>query len=350
MLQIGADRSKRGILFPGSAASRRQQAYARTLGTLDSIGFSRVSDGATEYSVDGFHVRPTNSMHPLLYGFDALRVARTLPKPDVVSAQDTFETGLVALIIARKFGVPLHVQVHTDFLSPEYARLSMMNQVRVWMAGFVLRRASRIRVVSERIRDGIVSRYGITSTVSVLPIFVPAPKYVLLESDFETTLLWIGRLEKEKNPALAIRALAAVREAGHTAVGLRIVGAGSEEATLWALREELGLVDWVQFYPETTDMSPHFSIADLVLVTSVYEGYGMAIMEARRMGKPVLSTDVGIAKQVGAIIAKPEEFADALGRWLDTRPPTPPLRDYPYDDFDGFVRAYCDDIVACVAQ
>src|SRR3989344_8588200 len=124
VLTISADRSKRGILQRGSSAFVRQEAYAEVFGTFDIIAFSLASDGAEEIDARPLHIIPTNSQSKWFYGWNALQIARTLQKPDVVSAQDPFETGLVAWRVARRFGVPLHIQIHTDFLSPAYAKPS----------------------------------------------------------------------------------------------------------------------------------------------------------------------------------------------------------------------------------
>src|ERR1700691_3064209 len=120
VLQIGADRSRRGILFSGSDAYLRQEAYAKQFGNLDIVGFSRASDGASVSKTDHLAIYPTNSRSRLFYIFDAVRIGKTLPKPSVVSAQDPFEAGLAAYFIANHFNVPLHIQVHTDLFSPEF--------------------------------------------------------------------------------------------------------------------------------------------------------------------------------------------------------------------------------------
>src|SRR3990167_11016506 len=159
VLQIGADRSKRGILFRGSPAFKRQEAYAKQFGHLDIIGFSLRSDGGKAGDEGALRVYPTGSPAKWRFGFDALRIARRLGRPDVVSVQDPFETGLVGWLIARRFKVPLHVQIHTDFLSPAYAELSLVNRARVLLAGFILRRAAGIRVVSDRVQERIQERY-----------------------------------------------------------------------------------------------------------------------------------------------------------------------------------------------
>lgn len=350
---ISADRSKRGVLFPGSDAFKRQLAYAKEFGHLDIIGFSRKSDSAKSIDVDALHVRPTNSSSSFFYGLDAIRVVRKLPKPDVVTVQDPFETGLVGWWIARKFRVPLHVQVHTDFLSPEYAKLSLLSRLRVLVAGFVLRRARRIRVVSERIKRSLeAGNWRLEVPISILPIFADVERFQAAERDpelekrfsrYTTRLLVVSRLEAEKNVALALRAFAvsAPKDAC-----LIIAGTGGQKSTLQHLAKRLNVEERV-FFGDPDDIAAHYALADLVLVPSKYEGYGLVIVEALAAGKPVLSTDVGIAREAGAIVTTEEKFADALAEWFKSGPRTGTLKSYPYENFDEYVRAYCDDIVAC---
>lgn len=349
VLQISSDRSKRGILYADTPARRRQEAYAKRLQHLDIIGFSRKKDGAVRLESEVLTIIPTNSL-PLLYGWDALRIARTLPKPDVVSVQDPFETGVVGWLIARRFGVPLHVQVHTDFLSPDYH--SRFGAVRKVIARFVLRHATRVRVVSERIKKSL-EWYRIAAAISVLPIYVDIDRFRHVSVDaeptgrfssFTTKLLVVSRLEPEKNIALAIRSFASV--APHDSC-LIVVGEGGERESLQRLAQTLGCAERV-FFEGEHDPLAYYALADLVLVPSLYEGYGMVIIEALASGKPVLSTDVGIAEEMGAVIASFETFADTLQGWFKNGTRTGTLHAYPYANFDDYVQAYCADIAACI--
>ncbi|MHB1087022.1 MAG: glycosyltransferase [Minisyncoccota bacterium] len=353
VLSISADRSKMGVLVPGSAAYARQKAYAEKLGGLDIIGFSLQSDHFAEAHDGGLHAYPTRSVTKFLYGLNAIFIAAKLPWPDVVSVQDPFETGLVGLLISHFVGKPLHVQVHTDFLSPGYARLSLANRLRVWMAGIVLKRATRVRVVSERIRISIQTRYGLNVPVSVLPIYVdvgkirttaPNPALSARFEKYSKRLLCVGRLEQEKHPCLALHAFA---KAAPGDACLIVVGAGSEAARLRHLAEELGVTDRV-FFEGVADAIPYYLLADLILVTSRYEGYGLVIVEALAAAKPVLSTDVGIAREAGAIVTSEKDYADTLKKWFSDGPREGRLFDYPYVHFDDYVSAYCADIKACI--
>ena len=355
VLQIGSDRSKRGSLVRGTPSALRQQAYAESLGHLDDISFTLRSDGFLPYASGLMTVYPTDSRSRLLYGIDAIHIARGLPRPDVVSAQDPFEAGLVACFIAWMKGAPLYVQVHTDFLSPEFVQHSMLNKLRVLIAGFVLRRAARIRVVSEKIKKGIEARYKRVAPVTVLPIFVDVERLHAAHADpalssrfitYGWRILVVSRLEPEKNIELAIRAFA---EAASDGACLIVVGEGSERKRLESLARELKITGHV-FFEGEQDSVPYYQLADLVLVPSRYEGYGLVIVEALAAGKPVLSTDVGVAREAGAIVAAPERFSAAFAQWFRNGPRAGVLANYPYKNFAEYVRVYCDDIAACVAS
>jgi glycosyltransferase involved in cell wall biosynthesis len=350
VLQIGSDRSKRGILFPGSIAATRQEAYGVHFDRIDIIGFSVKRDGAKPFAASSkVHVHPTNSLLKLFYGLDTIRIVRSIATFDVISAQDPFEVGLLALLIARIWSVPLHVQVHTDFLAPSYVQHSLVNRMRVTVAGFILKHAARVRVVSERVKSEITERYHLLAPITVLPIFIDLERFrssrlslaaVERFKNFTTKLLIVSRLEPEKNVALAIGAFA---NGAPSSACLIIVGSGSERNKLETLAREKRVADRV-FFEGEQDAAEYYQITDLVLVTSRYEGYGLVIIEALAAGKPVLSTDVGIARQVGALIASEQDFVQALTGWFEHGPTEMRLVDYPYKNFNEYVRKYCEDI------
>ncbi len=115
LLLINTDRS----VFTEESAARRRISLFRggKIGAIDTITFSTKKHALeSQQLADGVHAYPTDSFLRLMYGFDAWRVAKKLSRPDVVSAQDPFETGLAALLIARYWKAPLVVEMHTDFL------------------------------------------------------------------------------------------------------------------------------------------------------------------------------------------------------------------------------------------
>ncbi len=228
---------------------------------------------------------------------------------DLVTAQDPFENGLTAWFLTKRLKAKLELQIHTDLLSPYFTRYSLLNKIRLVLAKFLLPRADQVRVVSNRIKNSIMTQFRIPDTkIEVRPIFVDIEKIknATIKTDlhkkypqFNKIILMASRLTKEKNIKLAIELMPKFLKQ-EPKTGLIIVGSGPEEKKLKA--KSAKLKDRIIFEPWSNDLSSYYKTADLFLNTSWYEGYGMTLVEARAAGCPVLSTDVGVAREVGAKI------------------------------------------------
>ena len=294
-----------------SAVARRQRMQASTLERLEVL----VPHGPKRI----VHVAPNATMRGFGLG-KGLGAVRTfiaslgIPRPDVVSVQDPFLIGLLGWVIARARGARLHVQVHTDVFNPAFSAHSRGNRLRARLARFILRRADGVRVVSERIKKTLLP-LALRVPVSVLPVFVDAEAVARAEvlnakseyPDFKKLIIVASRLEAEKNVADAIRAMPDILKA-QSAAGMVIIGDGSQSASLHALVEELGLEKRVIFAGSRNPL-PFYKAADALLSTSDYEGYGMVIVEALSVGCPVISYDVGVAREAGAILATKDDLA-----------------------------------------
>lgn len=336
------------LCVPKSAVRERTMLYAQEAGSIDVVVFV-LAEKQYVTSVDGpLCISPTQSRARWLYIVDAYRAARRLEKPDVVTVQDPFEAGVAGWFIARYFRAPLHVQIHTDIFDPYFRAHSWLNRARVILARWVVRRAARVRVVSERIALTLPPHIP----VSVLPIYTDTQAFASLRRSkhprFKIAFLYIGRLEKEKRAEIALQALADARAAGHDA-GLTVVGEGREEARLRSLARAKGLERFVEFVGRRDDITPYLKEADAVLVPSVYEGYGLVIVEALAAGVPVIATDVGVARESGAIITDTQSFGGTVLQWISSGPRTVSLHGYPYTSREEYVRAYVSDMRACIS-
>ncbi len=308
------------VFDPASPARVRMEEYARAFGTLSVIVLClRALERVGEVG-EALFIYPTNSFSRVFSLRDAVRIAEHMEKADVVTAQDPFETGLAGYWISQSLGIPLHVQVHTNFLASGFSREHWpLNTIRAMIAGFVLPRAARIRAVSGTIKKAIETRYRPKAAISVLPIFVDIEKFRrVIKTDhprFGTALLVVSRLEPEKRVERAIEALKKARDAGFDA-GLTIVGSGREEKRLKREAERLGVSKFIEFAGFQNNLAPYYAVADALLYPGAsYEGFGMGILEALAAGVPVLAGDVGIARQAGAEIAE-GDCGDALVRFL----------------------------------
>jgi glycosyltransferase involved in cell wall biosynthesis len=102
------------------------------------------------------------------------------------------------------------------------------------------------------------------------------------------TVLWVGRLESWKRPALLLEALPHAPEARAV-----FVGRGPEERRLAARAAELGVAGRVRFVPEVDDetLLDLYARSRLVAVTAAGEDLGYVPLEAFLSGKPVLTTE-----------------------------------------------------------
>ena len=226
----------------------------------------------------------------------------------VVTTQDPFWRGLVGLISARRAKAKLNVQVHTD--------IELQGFIKRTIAHFVLRRADSIRVVSEHIKKQVEAMH-VHARISVLPVFIDievvrAAHATLLREQypqFKKLLLVASRLEPEKNVAAAIQVLPEILKKIPDA-GLFIAGSGSQKEELQTLAENLGVSANVIFLGYRRDIYSLYKAVDLVLQPSWYEGFGASIVEALAAGTAVVSFDVGIAREAGAVITTAEGLAD----------------------------------------
>lgn len=299
------------LFVENSPARARLRAYAEAIGELHVI--SRAPRSA-KVMKDG-----ALSLHPLRGG--PLATFITLPSLareliqwcgiEVVSAQDPFEHGWAALRAVRGTKAKLHVQVHTDFLSPWFTRagvfrsprihVPMKNIIRRMLADRVLPHADAIRTVAKRIRDSLVTRYGdriaYPSILPIAPSDTPVDAVPLPPHTFQFALLTASRLEPEKRIEDILYALARIGYR-HQNVGLIIVGEGSERKALTRLVRKLGLENRVIFTGWSTDPRTLMKSAHAYIQASAYEGYGRTLVEAALARIPIITTDVGIVGEV----------------------------------------------------
>lgn len=102
-------------------------------------------------------------------------------------------------------------------------------------------------------------------------------------------LLAVGRLKSQKNYPLLLQALALLLP--RREVHLVIVGTGPDKDAIGRLIAASGLNDHVTLAGHVEDPTPYYHCADLLVLSSDYEGFGNVIVEAMSCGTPVVSTD-----------------------------------------------------------
>jgi len=212
------------------------------------------------------------------------------------------------------------VAIHHHHFEPRWQRLE----------AWILRRADAVLAVSEHARDELVASGIDPARITIAYNGIDGPPSAAPEPP-ETwpgdglRLLYLGRLEERKRPALTLRTLAELVQAGHEA-SLVLAGDGPARETLEAIARELGVGDRVRFLGRVSDTRKWalYDGAEVLLFGSTMEGFGLVVAEAQSRGLPVVAargtaTREALRDGETGLLAEPTPgaFAAAVGKLLD---------------------------------
>ncbi len=110
-------------------------------------------------------------------------------------------------------------------------------------------------------------------------------------------ILNVGRLHPQKGQIYLIEAFSLLCKKNHN-LKLIIVGKGIMEGELKQKVNALGLGSNVKFLKDRRDIPELMSISDIFVFPSLYEGFGIALVEAMASGLPVIASDVDSLKEI----------------------------------------------------
>jgi len=186
-----------------------------------------------------------------------------------------------------------------------------------WVTRAAARVASTIITPSETIRDEVISRLGVPAERVVAVPEAAGPQYRPVDDDALGRMRWkyhlpseyilsVGSLEPGKNRPRLIQAYARLRGEG---IDAPLVIAGQRawryEGEI-ALARELGLREHVRFlgYVPDEDMPALYSGATLLAFPSLYEGFGLPVLEAMACGTPVVTSNVSATAEAAGDAAR----------------------------------------------
>jgi glycosyltransferase involved in cell wall biosynthesis len=208
------------------------------------------------------------------------------------------------------------------------------------MLNLIVRKADHIITVSEFSKSQIVERLGVSpSRITVIHSGVSAhfcrrdqqeavtrvSVAIRLERPY---ILFVGNLKPHKNVRTLIRALASLR--ARKAIEHELLILGDDRKRKTELVEEchrLGVAEVVRFVPHVSyEMLPYvYGAADLLVLPSFIEGFGLPVLEAMACGTPVVCSRAASLPEVAGDAAEyfepssAEDLAAAIERVLNSR-------------------------------
>lgn len=181
------------------------------------------------------------------------------------------------------------------------------------------------------VKDNLIQTYGYRDDeILVIPYGIDTARFCparnaksalpggVLRPD-EPLLVCVSRLAQHKRIDILLDALKLLDDQG-VAFHCVVAGAGNMETQLKTQRDSLGLVERVRFAGFVDDTLPYLQAADLFVLPSDEEGFGLVLIEAMACGVPCVAADSGGPRDIithgrdGWIVERgsPERFAAAI--------------------------------------
>lgn len=338
-------------LVPGQRVGVGQYAYqlARALAKVDRI------NSYVLYPVFYFIVSPDYHRAELPVGAN-MRVAHRRLPPDLVLSlwrrdrSEQFKEYLLGraevvhstTFCAPRFRAPRRRLVATihDCTFVTHPEFHLPDNVEHCLRGtrLAIERADALIAVSESTRCDLIERMGAPADRVVVTHEAADPDLARVTDPVrlreirrryglpERFVLSLGAMEPRKNLARLLEAFVALAPAVRKDVSLVVAGAqGWLNDSIHEHVQKLGLGESVHFagYIEEKDLAAVYSLATVFAYPSLWEGFGLPILEAMACGTPVLTSSVSSLPEVAgdaAVLVPPNDvdaIAEGLGRLLE---------------------------------
>lgn len=204
---------------------------------------------------------------------------------------------------------------------PDLFNKKDLYQLKIW-GGYSIRKAQKIITISEASKSDIIKLYGVSE--AKIEVVYPGLKIAKsnkmnkeelrekygIGKDF---VLFVGTLQPRKNITRLIEAFSKMKKGD---LELVIVGKkGWQYEEILAAPQKFGVSERVKFLHEVTDedLPAFYQNALFFILPSLYEGFGLPVLEAMGYGCPVITSDVSSLPEAGgdaALYVDPENVSD----------------------------------------
>ena len=252
-------------------------------------------------------------------------------KPDILHAHWLIPQGILAVLLKKRYKIPLVVTVHGSDLFP------LKNPMFKSLQKTVLENCDACTVNSIATKNELISRFPqFKNKIVVIPMGVDVKKFSGKAANKpkkyknKKIILFVGRLNEQKGIEYLIKSIPYIRNT-HPNIKLLIIGEGSYKTHLENVAKSLGVkenIDFLWSIPGSKIMD-YYKIADVFVLPSVTskigtEGLGLVLLEAMAAKVPAIGTNTGGIRYViknmqnGILVEErnPKQIADGISLLL----------------------------------
>ena len=199
------------------------------------------------------------------------------------------------IVAARGISIPVITTLHgTD--------ITLVGKDKTFapVVAFSINESDAITAVSKNLRDETYKIFDIKKEIEVIYNFVDIGRFhrkpidafrKVIAPQGEKILIHASNFREVKRVGDVVKIFAEVRK--KIPVKLLFVGDGPDRPATENMGRELGIGDDIRFVGKQEQIEEIMAVADLFLLTSEYESFGLAALEAMAAGVPVISTNAG---------------------------------------------------------
>jgi len=219
--------------------------------------------------------------------------------PDLIHNHSQYSMGLQAIIVSKKMKMPIINHYHM-YLEGGINHFPYIFQKTPELTNIIIKKESKffftqcdLAITPTKVMREHLKKIGVKNKIINIPFGINLNEFKKEKKYKSTkfTLLYVGRLSKEKNLADLIRIFA--KFARNKDVILKIIGDGVEKERLEELSKTLKIKEKVQFlgWVKRESLSKEYNSANMFVTLSEMETFGIVILEAMACGLPILGTN-----------------------------------------------------------
>jgi glycosyltransferase involved in cell wall biosynthesis len=213
------------------------------------------------------------------------------------------------------------------FIFSEHSNYNRRRSIKFFKVidGFTYSRYGKIVCISKQVREALIKWCPeIAHKIIIIKNAIPITKKFNSEENKIYDVIFVGRLERVKGVDILLKAIQILKEKHYRNLRVAIVGDGSLMESLKKLALRYRINENIDFLGVRKDVLKLMRKSLIFVLPSMWEGFGLVLLEAMSVGTPVVATKVGGIPEIiednkdGILLEpeNPEELAKAILRLL----------------------------------